>query len=143
MGINILNHKTQKRLAILLFIGIVLVMFLILLGAGEFRHLKSWIYANHIHDKITHIAFGAILTFLASYILHPRALRFSRYEINLGTFIMFLLVSFDEISQVFLPGRDADPLDLLASYIGVVTGYILYRLWAYAALSSKKGLSQK
>jgi uncharacterized membrane protein YfcA len=120
--------KKHKRLAVLLFIMITLVMCMIIVGVlGD---AKDWVYANHINDKITHIIFAATLTFLASYILHPLKLRISFLEINLGTIIMFSLFTFDEVSQVILPGRDADPFDLLASWTGLALGYLFYKLWS-------------
>ncbi len=96
---------------------------------GIFGDIKDWVYANHINDKITHITFAAVLTFLTSYIVHPRKLCIFNFEIPLGALIMFFLFSFDEVSQVFIPGRDADPFDLLASYAGLAIGYLFFRRW--------------
>ena len=121
------NNKKQKRWAILLFVVILLLMCMIMVGI--LRDAKDWVYANHVNDKITHITFAAFLTFLASYILYPRKLHIFNFEIPFGALILFFLFSFDEASQVLLPGRDADPFDLLASYTGLVIGYLSFRQW--------------
>jgi VanZ family protein len=117
----------QKNIAIVLFVFVILFMCMITLGV--FSHIKEWVYANHVNDKITHIFFASILTLLANFILQPRRIRIFSHEFLLGTLIMLFLFTLDETSQIFLPGREADPLDLAASYTGLLIGTGLFNLW--------------
>ncbi len=116
----------RKGIAVLLFITVIFLIMLVLIGV--FRPVKNWIYGNHINDKITHFVIACILTYLAGFIF-PRNIRFFSRSILLGTALMFLLVTFDEVFQALVPGRDADPFDLLASYSGLFVGNWLLRKW--------------
>lgn len=118
----------RKKIAILLFILVLLNICLVVIGGGPFRPIKRWIYTNHINDKIAHFFFAAVLTFLAYYIFYPRRLKLWFLEIPLGTLILLLIFGFEETIQVFVPGRDADPFDLVASWSGLFLGNWLARL---------------
>ncbi len=117
----------RKGTAILLFIMVIFLTMLILVGV--FRPVKNWIYGNHINDKITHFLVACILTYLACFIFYPRKVRIFSHSILLGTALMFLLYSLDEVLQVLVPWRDADPFDLLASYAGLIVGNWLVQKW--------------
>ena len=45
--------------------------------------------------------------------------------------IMLILGILSEWIQSFVPGRSADPLDLLADLLGSILGIVLAQLWAY------------
>jgi len=127
--------KLHKNVAIILLVMVSLFMCMILIGF--FSDIKSWVYANHTNDKITHILFAAILTVLASYITYPRKVRLFGLGVNLGAVILFFLFTLDETSQVILPGRDADILDLAASYTGLLIGYVIFFVYERVRLSRK------
>ena len=101
-----------------------LMMCMVIVGVP--RDLKRWVYANNINDKITHVFFGSTFTFFASIILYPRKIRIFSIRFHLGPVIMATLFTLDELSQIPLPGRDANPLDLAASMTGLLIGYTVF-----------------
>ncbi|MEM5774382.1 MAG: hypothetical protein AAGU05_05215 [Anaerolineaceae bacterium] len=122
---NEMTNK-QRRIAVILFLLVFMMMCMVIVGIP--RDLKRWVYSNNVNDKITHIFFGSTFTFFASAILYPRKLRIFSIDIHLGAVIMGILFTLDEISQIPLPGRDANPLDLAASLFGLLIGYVAFQL---------------
>lgn len=116
----------RKNIAILLFVMVILFMYMIMFNV--LPEIRGWVYDNDINDKITHIVFAAVLTLLANYIFSPRKVRILSFEVLLGTAIMAALFFLDEFLQWPLPGRDANPLDLAASYTGLLAGAGLFHL---------------
>jgi len=116
----------RKNIAILLFVMVIFFMWMIMFNV--LSEIRNWVYDNQINDKITHIVFAAVLTLLANFIFTPRKIRILSFEVLLGTAIMAALFFLDEFSQWPLPGRDANPLDLVASYSGLLIGSGLFRL---------------
>ena len=127
----------SRKLAILLFILVIISICSI--SAGIARPIKNWVYENHINDKITHFFFASLLTFLAYFIFYPRALRLWFVTIPLGTLLLLIIFAVEETSQVFVPGRDADPLDLLASWSGLLLGNYLGVWWKNRELKKAGG----
>jgi VanZ family protein len=64
-----------------------------------------------------------------AWVFQPWALRLPRLEIPFGAMLMLALASFDEVMQIPLRGRDANPFDLLASVIGITFGVLVWNLW--------------
>ncbi len=71
-------------------------------------------------DKVIHAGIFLVLCFLAY-----RALRYqdrfpflSRHCLGFSLLLTFLYGSLDEVHQYFVPGRSADPLDLMADTVG-------------------------
>ncbi len=124
MGTNNEMIKKQRRVAVILFMLVFLMMCMVMVGVP--RELKRWVYSNNVNDKITHIFFGASFTFLANIILYPRKIRIFSIDLYWGTLIMASLFTLDELSQIPLPGRDANPLDLGASMLGLLIGYLAF-----------------
>jgi len=139
------TKKMRKSVAILIFIMVVIFMCMLIAGVGVFGGLKNWVYANSVNDKITHITFAIILTVLANFIFYPRVLRIFSFEIPPGSLLLAALFFLDEASQAILPGRDADLLDLAASYTGLLVGHLIFILWkrSRSAKDSQAGLPKR
>jgi VanZ family protein len=130
----------RKLIAAMLFIMVLTFMFLIMIGV--FSQLRGWVYANSTNDKLAHIVFAAILTLLANVMTHPRKVRVLSIEVLLGTFLMAAWFFIDEFLQWPMPGRDANPLDLAASYAGLLLGAGVFRLW-YKVSHRKQSFGNK
>ena len=117
----------RRGIAIFLFVFVILIIFLITIEV--FSDLNDLIYQNLGNDKIAHLFFACILAYLANFILYPRKVQLLSKEFLFGSVLMFFVYSADEISQIFIPGRDADPFDLAASLIGLLIGDWLVHLW--------------
>ena len=81
----------RKSIAVALFVLVVLIIFLITIDV--FPNLRDWIYQNHINDKIAHLFFACVLTFLANFIFYPKKLQAFSLHIWLGSTVMFFFYS--------------------------------------------------
>jgi VanZ family protein len=116
-----------KRLFVV-FTGSVAVVFM--LGVTRLiRPLRDWIYDYPFHDKIAHFVVGAFYTFLLIWCFKPRQLKIGQFIIPLGAPVMFGLALIDELLQIPLRGRDANPYDLLAGVVGISFAVLLWNLW--------------
>ncbi len=116
------------RRLFLLITGSVAVLYLLRV-TGLFRPIFYWIYGGFLHDKIAHFVVGAAYALLLAWVFQPWALRLPRLELPIGALLMLGLATFDEIMQIPLRGRDANPFDLLASIIGIAFGVLAWNLW--------------
>lgn len=118
---------------------VVIVGSLILLGllevTGLLHDITHWIYDHRYHDKITHVVVGAIYTLLLAWAFQPRQFKFGRIVIPIGALVMFGLAFADELIQKPLPGRDSNPLDMLASVIGIAAAVMFWNLMKKFAFS--------
>ncbi|MEJ5223884.1 MAG: VanZ family protein [Anaerolineales bacterium] len=96
---------------------------------GLFRPIYYWIYGGFLHDKIAHFVVGATYAVLLAWVFQPWALRLLRLEIPAGALLMLGLATFDEVMQIPMRGRDADPFDLLASVMGIAFGVLVWNVW--------------
>jgi len=107
---------------------------LILLGllqvTGLLHEITHWIYYRRYHDKIAHVVVGALYTLLLAWVFQPRQVKFGQIVIPIGALVMFGLAFVDELIQKPLPGRDANPLDMLASTLGIAFGLLLWNIGA-------------
>jgi VanZ family protein len=98
--------------------------------------IKSWVHA-HTHVKsselmeitqnLLHMPFFAILTFL--WFEWFRKAKTAFIKTLVYTFvIVFLIASFDEILQIFIPSRTASISDVGLDMIGYVFGFICYTI---------------
>ena len=120
----------MKRVAILFSIFIILVIVL-----ADTNHLPRFIHVIYDYpygDKLGHfILFGLLNFFITQAFLRSLPDRTpKRLVLSIGL-VLALLVGLEEFSQKFFPSRTFDLIDLLASYLGLITG-------GFAALKLKK-----
>jgi len=99
--------------------------------AGLMDQVTAWIYYYRYHDKIAHVVVGAIYTLLLAWAFQPRQVKFGQIVIPIGALVMFGLAFVDELLQKPLPGRDANPLDMLASTLGIACGLLFWNIGAW------------
>jgi len=104
--------------------------------AGLMDNVTAWIYYYRYHDKIAHVVVGAIYTLLLAWVFQPRQVKVGQIVIPIGALVMFGLAFVDELIQKPLPGRDANPLDMLASTLGIAFGLLLWNIWAWVREST-------
>lgn len=81
-------------------------------------------------DKVVHMAEYAVLAFLllqALMLTFIRPHRSGLFWTAVGATVLWGTI--DELHQSFVPSREADAYDVLADFIGAVTGATLYRIW--------------
>lgn len=70
-------------------------------------------------DKISHIGFYGFLALAFNHALKLQPIRVLNQSALLGSTLIILLSSGEELSQYFIPSRTVDGLDLICSYIGI------------------------
>lgn len=73
-------------------------------------------------DKVGHVVLLAILSFIANYFLYPRHISIFKKPIFIGSLIVCCFITLEEFSQIYIPSRTFDLLDLSCSYLGIIAG---------------------
>jgi len=78
-------------------------------------------------DKVAHIVLLGILSLFVNYFLYPRHICILGKSIFTGTLTVLCFITLEEISQLFIPMRAFDLLDLICSYLGILLGDVSVR----------------
>ena len=70
-------------------------------------------------DRVGHLVLYATLAYLLTVAFPFRRVKLWRWSIPLGVVIAIAFASLEEFSQLFIPGRTADFIDLGAGYLGI------------------------
>jgi polysaccharide biosynthesis protein VpsQ len=121
---RIIMNKIQCILLLFcMFLG--LVIYTEDVGAGS----RYWGWVNNVPmgDKFCHYTFMFTFSVLTNLALRCRAIRLGGQTLLLGTAIVTFVVVAEEFSQIWIPGRDFDLLDLAADLVGIVCGALIAR----------------
>ncbi len=113
----------QIRMVFLVFCGFLgTVIYAADIGLGP----QYWGWLRHVPlgDKICHFGLMLTLCVLSNLVLKCRPLSLHR-GILLGTLIVAILVVGEEFSQIWIPGRSFDLLDLTADFLGITAGNLV------------------
>jgi polysaccharide biosynthesis protein VpsQ len=105
----------------LLAAGFFLFMLLVAYWADT-RTMPGWIVAVTSFpnsDRVGHVVLYATLAYLLTVAFPFKRVKVWRWSIPLGVVIALAFASLEEFSQLFVPGRTADFIDLGASYLGI------------------------
>lgn len=110
--------------------GFVLFMLLIITIANRGDGDRWWSFIHQIPcgDKLGHIGLMTTLALLCNLAFLPRPVSFLPQFITRTTFVLFVIVTLEELSQAFLPTRTCDPLDWLADLTGLTLGQLAAQL---------------
>ena len=70
-------------------------------------------------DKVGHVGLFGTLTLLATVAFGFRALKVRKTRIYIGAILVWLFVTFEEVSQAFIPSRTMDMGDYIADLVGI------------------------
>lgn len=106
-----------KLIAIAYFVFLGVVVYF----ADSRAHLHWFTYLRSIPggDKYGHFLLMGSLAFLVNLSLSCRVVRIAGRGFLLGSLLVLILITIEELSQRFVPYRTFDLLDLLADYLGV------------------------
>jgi polysaccharide biosynthesis protein VpsQ len=127
-----------RRIRLLLFCFCVflgLVIYAADIGVGQ--RYWGWLESLPMGDKIGHCGLMFTLSVLTNLTLRCRALRAGRPAVMLGTVVVLTLVLAEEFSQIWIPGRDFDFLDITADLVGIGCGDLLART-LYPAIEARQ-----
>src|SRR5258707_14421311 len=115
---------TRTRVACFLFallIGSVIYAADMGIGQRYFDIVRSFPFG----DKISHFVLMGIMSALANLATRGRRARFGPISPGVGTTIVAIVVVAEEISQLWIPGRNFDLFDLAADFLGITCGELL------------------
>jgi hypothetical protein len=117
-------NKTQCALILFcVFLG--LVIYTEDVGSGS--RYWGWVSNVPLGDKFCHSAFMFTFSALTNLALRCRPIRLGGRTLLLGTVIVTIVVVAEEFSQIWIPGRDFDLLDLTADLVGIACGSLVAR----------------
>lgn len=117
---------TSIKWLTILFILFMLAIIL-LADLGAIPAPIKMIYRFPNGDRVGHFVLYGILTFLVNSAF-PRWVRIGRMNMFYGSAIIAALATLEEVSQLFLPNRTFDLIDLTFTLLGVVCADWLVRL---------------
>jgi polysaccharide biosynthesis protein VpsQ len=86
---------------------------------GRIKSIINLINSLPFGDKFGHIIFIGTLAYLLNYALADRLLKIGNYKILLGCLIIAVTMTIEEFSQIWIPNRTFDLIDLAANYLGI------------------------
>lgn len=130
----------------LLFLAWLGFVTLVIVGADqEQRHrVYAWVNAVPFGDKAGHVVLIGVLAGLLNLATQGRCVRVGRLRVHLGGALIGLIMTLEELSQIWIPNRTFDAGDLLANYLGVALAGFAWRAahqrpWPAAALRPAPG----
>jgi len=95
----------------------------------QYQPLFGRIRALPYGDKMGHFILMGVFSFLLNIALSSRRVRLWKVLVLKGSLVVALLVTLEELSQLFVPSRSFDPVDLLFDYAGIFSfGFVAYLL---------------
>lgn len=113
---------TLKTLVRLLAVLLALFLFALIYIADSnlFISLWGWFYNVRYLDKITHFVLFGLLAMLISLGFPTRRVRLPLLHPQISTLVLAAVTALEELSQAFIPGRHADPRDLISGWLGIL-----------------------
>lgn len=118
-------NKAYRILALSFFILIIWIIY----NANVGNQIFLFKAVNHIpfRDKMGHFILFGILTWCLNFGFNYRRINLLSKKFFLGTTLVTVFVVIEEFSQVFIPLRSFDLVDLLADAIGIIAFDFLSR----------------
>ncbi|MEO0897851.1 MAG: VanZ family protein [Bacteroidota bacterium] len=124
-----------KRLTILYIL--LLLLILVLVDTGNHKQIYWLVKKIPFGDKIGHFLLMGTLSFFVNMALNLRSFHLWGRDILLGTSLLFLIFTLEELSQGFLPHRTLSVQDWIANTLGIVlAGMLAKRLYPRFTRSS-------
>ena len=99
---------------IFIFAGIV-----VLADIEQTQHFFSVLRILPLGDKIGHFCLIGMLSLFVNLALNAKSFQFWKLNYLLGSLIVLAVVTAEEFSQIFIPGRNFDVGDLIFDYAGI------------------------
>lgn len=107
-----------------LYVAVIIAIIVIADGANTHRWLR-FVRALPYGDKVAHFLLMGGLSFVINWALRCRRYTLGRWRVLLGSTIVLLLVTAEEISQLFNRYRTFDLTDLACDFAGIFLGGLL------------------
>jgi polysaccharide biosynthesis protein VpsQ len=95
---------------------------------GRLQTIIHWVGSFPLGDKWGHFIMIGTLTFLLNHALDGRMLKIGGRKVLLGCAVVTVGMTLEEFSQIWIPSRTFDLVDLSANYLGIcLAGWIWLR----------------
>lgn len=94
---------------------------------GKARAFFGWINSFPLGDKAGHFFLIGVMAFLLNHAMAYHTAPINRSHLQLGGLIVGVVITFEELSQLWLASRTFDAGDLLANWLGVFVAELLVR----------------
>ena len=110
------NAKMKIFLGVYIF---VLAFIIFLADRKGTRYLLNFVGNVPYGDKLGHFLLMGGFSFLLNLVLNARTFRIWKFSYLLGSLIVLIIVTLEEISQMFVSGRTFDWSDLVFDFLGI------------------------
>jgi hypothetical protein len=110
----------SARMKILLVVYILILAFIIFLADRKgTRYMLNFVGNIPYGDKLGHFLLMGGFSFLLNLVLDARNFRLWKFNYLLGSLIVFVVVTIEEFSQIWVSGRTFDWSDLVFDFLGI------------------------
>ncbi len=110
----------SARMKILLVVYIFVLAVIIFIASRKgTRYLLDFVGNIPYGDKLGHFFLMGGFSFLLNLVLNAKTFKLWRFKYLLGSLIVLIVVTIEEISQMFVAGRTFDWGDLVFDYLGI------------------------
>lgn len=114
---------------IILFVYVFVIAVIIFLADRKgTRYLLNFVGNIPYGDKLGHFCLMGGFSFLLNLVLKAKTIKFWKIEFLSGSLIVLVVVTIEEISQIFISGRSFDWSDLVFDFLGI---YLFGKLAKY------------
>ncbi|MCF6458594.1 VanZ family protein [Pseudoalteromonas sp. MMG024] len=111
-------YKLTITLSSLFFAFIIWIIYLA--NTGQHSIFFELVRLIPYGDKVGHLGLFGVLTLLANLATKFKVFKLGKIKIFCGSAIVFVFVTFEELSQHFLPTRTFDIFDYAADMLGIL-----------------------
>ena len=140
------KNSPQKKLFILRLIALIyiilLIALIILVDKGKMLYWLSWVHYIPFADKVGHFLLLGVASFVVNVALTCKNYKLFNYHFFYGSTILGILITLEEFSQMLIPFREFDVLDLASNYSGIwifgLIGCFLFQKYLGKDIQEKK-----
>jgi VanZ family protein len=107
------------RLITISYIAII-IFIIIAADMGQLNFTIRWIHSIPYGDKLGHFILVGMLAFVVNLSLGAARWHWLGWSMLKGSLIIFILITLEECSQLFISYRHFDIGDLLSNYLGIL-----------------------
>jgi VanZ family protein len=111
--------KNIKRITVLyLFLILLIIAFA---NQGDYIHILSNLVKDIPYgDKLGHFILMGLLAFFVNILVNCEKIKLFQISFLKGSVIVFVIVTLEEFSQIFISNRSFDLMDLTFDYLGIL-----------------------
>jgi polysaccharide biosynthesis protein VpsQ len=106
------------KILLIVYVFILAVIIFIASQKGT-RYRLNFVGNIPYGDKLGHFLLMGFFAFLLNLVLNARTVRLWKFRYLLGSLIVLIVVTLEEISQKFVAGRTFDGSDLIFDFLGI------------------------